>query len=595
MSYGREVFILDFTTFRDSKLIGERTIVAPDDDHDRLERAHVARDEHGDFIFVSFDAEASTSQYIGYGNGIAHVLNKPTPYVDGPLPLGIEPIDRERRFDYSHQTMADRVIVVVGFPSGWSANHFNPWPTDVKHVNQRLAVKFDLFKPDEIHLKWQLLELGAGQTLGAEVGRIKRHETGSASEKSLVLFIHGLGGKGEETWDKFPELLLQDDEFARRYAIGFFSYPTMLVRTIFNRKAPSIQELAAGLRTQIENRYAQFLSVVLVCHSLGGLIARKYLLDEFKAKRRTRVKGIVLFAVPNNGADLAGVANAVSWRHHQVRQLCRGSDLIELLNEDWFTMGLPEVVRAKYVTGTQDHVVDRFSAKGTWGNPDVETVIGKGHIDIVKPQQADDDVILILKRFLKSLSNKKTNTMNAAPQSAPTVGEKLEHSSMRASDSLVKLTVIGTCSNEKLQSAQPWREIDHCRFRREFEVAADPVFDLMVENTSGGSLVLLKTGIRILERKPGTGGVLGVAQPIKVQAEYSVHCHEDWKRFNLNENESWARFEVPLEMKKDNSPFRFRLCLENFCDTESASSSEIRFCLQTSSGTVESESIWLEQ
>jgi hypothetical protein len=187
---------------------------------------------------------------------------------------------------------------------------------------------------------------------------------------------------------------------------------------------------------------------------------------------------------------------------------------------------------------------------------------------------------------------RKTETVNATPQSAPTVGPKPERPS---SESLVKLSVRGTYSNKKAQHAQPWREIGQCRFLRDFKVAADPVFDLVVENRSGGSLLLLKTGIRILQRKPGTGGVMGYAQPIKVEAEYSVHCYEEWKRFNLNDNEVWKSFEDPMSMEKDDSPFRFTLCLENFCDTENASSSEIRFRLQTSSGTVESESIWLEQ
>ncbi len=57
------------------------------------------------------------------------------------------------------------------------------------------------------------------------------------------------------------------------------------------------------------------------------------------------------------------------------------------------------------MTGTQDRVVDRFSARAAWGNPDVDTVIGKGHRDIVKPERADDDAVIILKRFLKSLVN----------------------------------------------------------------------------------------------------------------------------------------------------------------------------------------------
>jgi Domain of unknown function (DUF4062) len=158
----------------------------------------------------------------------------------------------------------------------------------------------------------------------------------------------------------------------------------------------------------------------------------------------------------------------------------------------------------------------------------------------------------------------------------------------------VRLTVR-IYSTERLQSEQPWREIGHCRFHRDFEVAADPVFDLMVENMSGGSLLLLKTGIRILQRRPRRAGMLGEAQPTKVQAEYSVQCREEWKRDNLNHKEAWKSFKDPMWMKKDDSPFRFTLCLDNFCDADNASSSEIRFCLQTSIGTVESESFWLEQ
>jgi pimeloyl-ACP methyl ester carboxylesterase len=267
-----------------------------------------------------------------------------------------------------------------------------------------LAVKYDLFKPDTIRLSWELQTLGEGVDIQSEVQRIKRGENG-AGEKTLLLLIHGLGGKAEATWGRFPTLLVENDpDFARDYRVAFFSYPTMLVRTIFSRKAPSIHELADALRTEIENRYADYTSIVLVCHSLGGLIGRMYLLNEVKAQRPRRVSGIVLFAVPNNGAELAGVGKYISWQHRQMQQLCRNSDVIEQLNRDWFTMGLGGAVRAKYVTGTQDRVVDRFSARATWGNPDVETVVGKGHIDIVKPERVDDGVVIVLKRFLKDIA-----------------------------------------------------------------------------------------------------------------------------------------------------------------------------------------------
>ena len=72
----------------------------------------------------------------------------------------------------------------------------------------------------------------------------------------LVLFVHGLGGDAKETWEKFPELIRGDAEL-QRFDVGFFSYPTSLFRLPFSRKAPRIQSLAKGLRTQIDYEFQE--------------------------------------------------------------------------------------------------------------------------------------------------------------------------------------------------------------------------------------------------------------------------------------------------------------------------------------------------
>ena len=201
--------------------------------------------------------------------------------------------------------------------------------------------------------------------------------------KELLLFVHGLGGEGKETWEictGFSNRI----SVSEKYAIGYYAFPASLFRMpLFSSKVPKIQELAAGLRTEID--HCGFNRVSLVCHSLGGLIARRYLIEEVKAGRALRVPRLALLAVPNNGAGLASAAKFVVWKHNQIRQLCKDADLIELLNEDWFTFKLQEKVRTKFVMGTQDQVVDRFSVAGYWGNPDLETVVGRGHIDLVSP------------------------------------------------------------------------------------------------------------------------------------------------------------------------------------------------------------------
>jgi hypothetical protein len=73
------------------------------------------------------------------------------------------------------------------------------------------------------------------------------------------------------------------------------------------------------------------------------------------------------------------------------------------MNEDWVRYDIQSKVVSKFVVGTQDRVVDRFSVAGYWGNPDVETVIGKGHIDLVKAATEDDDTVIILRRFIASI------------------------------------------------------------------------------------------------------------------------------------------------------------------------------------------------
>ena len=166
----------------------------------------------------------------------------------------------------------------------------------------------------------------------------------SAIPEALLLFIHGLGGVAERTWGHFPALIRADRDLATHFETAFYSYPTAILRLPFFAHAPRIQDLAAGLKNQINNRYASWKDIVLICHSLGGLVARKYLLDEVRIGNILRVSKIVLLAVPNNGAGLAEIAQYISWRNLQLKQLCRGADIIEVVNEDWVTSKITEKV-----------------------------------------------------------------------------------------------------------------------------------------------------------------------------------------------------------------------------------------------------------
>jgi len=213
----------------------------------------------------------------------------------------------------------------------------------------------------------------------------------------LIFFVHGLGGHPTQTWGRFPELVANDVDLSATFEVGFFEYPTSLFHVPFITKNPSVNRLAEGLRTILDLRYPQHSRIVIAAHSLGGLVARRYLCNEVAAGRPLRVSNLVLFAVPNSGASLANIATLISWRHRQLAQLCRNSDFLEALNSEWHNRKLETRVLCTYVMGGADQVVAPDSARGGPGDARLRTDPTADHRLLVKPAAPTDVAFLALK------------------------------------------------------------------------------------------------------------------------------------------------------------------------------------------------------
>ncbi len=219
-------------------------------------------------------------------------------------------------------------------------------------------------------------------------------------EKTLLLLIHGLGGESKKTWGKFPQLIEDDSQLGSKLDVEFYSYPTAILRVPFLSPAPKIQTLADGLASQIKHTHKNYQQVIIVAHSLGGLVARQYLVNMAMQSQSHPVIGLMLYAVPNDGAGLASIAKTINWWHPQHRQLCKDSDFIDTLNNTWTHQSLNKTIPCKYIIAGTDAIVSKTSAQAFWGNTAVETVVDKGHIDLVKPDQPDDLAFTILKNFV---------------------------------------------------------------------------------------------------------------------------------------------------------------------------------------------------
>lgn len=217
-----------------------------------------------------------------------------------------------------------------------------------------------------------------------------------------IIFVHGLGGNAE-TWGKMPEFINADPSIVAtcdhwvyptaRLGLKFFKY--------FQKNYLGVHELANSLKTFIDTKHGDADEIVLVGHSLGGLVIKQYLLNLNASRELVKIKQVVLYAVPNNGAETANVISLFSlWKNPQLINLKIGSTYLEDLIRNWHVSDIEEIVSFSVVIGGNDRIVNAASAKGTFKYLNLKTIPSLGHIDICKPRTTEDLSYLILKNVL---------------------------------------------------------------------------------------------------------------------------------------------------------------------------------------------------
>jgi pimeloyl-ACP methyl ester carboxylesterase len=181
---------------------------------------------------------------------------------------------------------------------------------------------------------------------------------------------------------------------------------------------------------QLEFAFRQHLphpNIVLIAHSMGGLVAMRYILRLLEAGRLYSISGLLLYGVPMTGVEWAryaqmflGIAQfkfpplrllgTLLKTNKQVTQLTTGSEFIDHLNGDWVVRvlngGYPRInaeqrawVPVRVVSGNDDWVVKESSARGFYSNIDWLNV-DQNHIRMVKPRDRNELAYQIARDFL---------------------------------------------------------------------------------------------------------------------------------------------------------------------------------------------------
>jgi pimeloyl-ACP methyl ester carboxylesterase len=252
-------------------------------------------------------------------------------------------------------------------------------------------------------------------------------------ERPAVVFVHGFTGHFHDTWTWRPplwkrlwdktavnvgrDLLAKDDTLdCDYYSFG---------HTAANFDTAAIEDLATALRTFLNNTVAgQSLSrrVVLVAHSLGGVLCRHTIVDLLQpgVPRRCRIAGLLMMGVPNLGTDIARLAPSRS-----ARDIEPWENFLERLNREWLRHivngGDPDLepeqrtrLKCGVVYGLKDRIVPAASAKAMVYLGELHAVT-KGHIELPKCESRDDTTYGVLRQFiLDALKNNERASLEHA-------------------------------------------------------------------------------------------------------------------------------------------------------------------------------------
>ena len=217
--------------------------------------------------------------------------------------------------------------------------------------------------------------------------KIEGEKKASEKQKDSVVFIHGWRGD-EESFGKMPTYISESTDCQS----NLYSYPTGIWE-----KSPSID--------MIERNFVGSQRMAIVAHSMDGLVARRFISLQFERNDRidNLVRLFVFIASPHNGAVLANIGRHVpTFRKAQLKDLATDSSFLFALNADWnkwVSSDYSKESTIRCIVGANDKVVSINSAIGLDPNP--IPILEAGHIDIVKPEDENDEVVITTSRLLQ--------------------------------------------------------------------------------------------------------------------------------------------------------------------------------------------------
>jgi pimeloyl-ACP methyl ester carboxylesterase len=228
--------------------------------------------------------------------------------------------------------------------------------------------------------------------------------TALAARRKLIVFVHGLTGRRYGYWGNTPKFLAEDVPDAD---IGLYFYKTAWRRRGLFRSI-EVEEEARVLADELQS-LVQYDRIVLVTHSLGGVLARAaiaLLRQDDKPKVLKRLSGLILLGVPMAGSRRVPALALLFSRDARAlyphnKLLTHTSEVLSQISIE-YAEGIRRANRVPMwaIKGSEDFWVDQFSSS-LGIPPSQRPTIRATHSELTKPASKDSEVYVYCRDWIR--------------------------------------------------------------------------------------------------------------------------------------------------------------------------------------------------
>ena len=206
--------------------------------------------------------------------------------------------------------------------------------------------------------------------------------------KLLLVMLHGFNSSNEQAWGEFPRLIKEGKDAAfSKVNVARYQYGSMACRNEVD-----IADRGDGLKSFLSDELKNYDGMILMGHSLGGLVAMHALIGLAKA-HITQVGRIpvtvITFATPHLGVEGAEHLSQLGFlcSDRQAKDVEVFNRASRELRKDWDSYfrsnDLKYRVAIRTFYGSEDTLVAQDSACGRFS--ECEQINPVNHVTIVKP------------------------------------------------------------------------------------------------------------------------------------------------------------------------------------------------------------------